>query len=461
MSVKRILLVVWAVGAVVLSAGVSPGCAVDVQALPLVSGADREAETIPYTGKLTDLWGWPVASGAYDFRFSLFAAETGEEPLWSEVQPGVQVWNGDLALRLGRETPIPETVLGAADLWLAVAVRGPGEADYTFLAPRQRLSATAPAAPSSPTAGAACPHDHFGEEWIGADNDFGLRVLNTSNGVGIHGYSDNNDGVWGETQDADSAGVVGTNSQGVGVYGRSSVVGKGGVFGENTGTGYGVYGYSANGIAVLGHSDTGAGVRGETTAISQAGVYGWNGGTGSGVVGYSSGGSAISAVGTGRIYSSADSVLYLSPHDMVAREEYQGLLSLTPLDNGGVRIRNLSGTGARYVSIPVSNFGTLFGSTLYVKSLEVCYKAPAALTFISATGVYKNNGSDLGWDTYLQDPTSHSSTTYTCYPVSASPPRQPIDNSTWIQFNMSFGGSGSGWDIYIYTVKLTLSESES
>jgi hypothetical protein len=37
----------------------------------------------------------------------------------------------------------------------------------------------------------------------------------------------------------------------------------------------------------------------------------------------------------------------------------------------------------------------------------------------------------------------------------------PIDNSTWVQFNMSFGGSGSGADIYIYTVKLTLSENQN
>ena len=459
MSVKRVLLVVLAVAAMLLAVGASPGRAVTVQALPSLSEADRGVGTIPYSGKLADATGQPVADGLYDLRFSLYDVETEGVPLWSEGQSGIQVRNGDLTLRLGRVTRIPGSVLGAPALWLSVAVRGPGEAEYTVLAPRQRVSATA--ALSSPTAGAACPHDHFGEEWIGADNDFGLRVLNTGSGVGIHGYSDNDDGVWGETQDADSAGVVGTNSQGVGVYGRSSVTGKGGVFGENTGAGYGVYGSSANGIAVLGHSTTGTGVRGEATSISQAGVYGWNGSSGPGVVGYSSGGSALSAVGTGRIYSSADTVLYLSPHDLVAREENQGLLGLTPLDNGGVRIRNLSGTGARYASIPVSTFGSLFGSTLYVKSLEVCYKAPTAWTFISATGVYKNNGSDMGWVTYLQDPTSHSSTTYTCYPVSASPPRQPIDNSTWVQFNMSFAGSGSGADIYIYTVKLTISENQN
>jgi hypothetical protein len=457
MSVKRVLLVVLTVGAVLLAVGVGPGHAGTVQALPSLSGVEEGTGTIPYSGQLADAAGQPVADGLYDFRFSLYDAETEGVPLWSEVQSGVQVRDGNLILLLGRVTRIPGSALGAPALWLSVAVRGPGEVEYTVLVPRQRVSATA--ARSGPTAGAACPHNHFGEEWIGADNDFGLRVLNTGNGVGIHAYSDNNDGLWGETQDVDSAGVQGTNSHGVGVYGRSSVSGKGGVSGENTSTGYGVYGYSANGIAILGHSNTGAGVRGEATSISQAGVYGWNGGTGPGVVGFSSGGSAISAVGTGRIYSSADLVLYLSPHDMVAREENQGLLGLTPLDNGGVRIRNLSGSGARYASIPVSTFGTLFGSTLYVKSLEVCYKAPATWSFISATGVYKNNGSDVGWVTYLQDPTSHDSTTYTCYPVSASPPRQPLDNSTWVQLNMSFGGSGA--DIYIYTVKLTLSESQN
>jgi hypothetical protein len=459
MSVKRVLLVLLAVAVVLLAAGVGSGRVVTVQALPSFAGASREAETIPYSGKLANEAGQPVADGLYDFRFSLYDTETDGAPLWSEARSAVQVRDGSLSLRLGDVTPIPEVALDAPVLWLSVAVRGPGEADYTLLAPRQKVSVAT--IPSSPTAGGACPHNHFGEEWIGADGDFGLRVLNTGNGVGIHGYSDNNDGLWGESQDADSAGVLGTNSQGVGVYGQSSVTGKGAVFGENTGAGYGVYGHSANGTAVLGRSTTGAGVRGEATSISQAGVYGWNGGSGAGVVGFSSSGAALSAVGTGRIYSSADLVLYLSPHDMVAREENQGLLGLTPLDNGGVRIRNLSGTGARYASIPVSTFGSLFGSTLYVKSLEVCYKAPTAWTFISATGVYKNNGSDVGWDTYLQDPTSHSSTTYACYPTSASPPRLPIDNSTWVQFNMSFGGSGSGADIYIYTVKLTLSENQN
>jgi hypothetical protein len=91
----------------------------------------------------------------------------------------------------------------------------------------------------------------------------------------------------------------------------------------------------------------------------------------------------------------------------------------------------------------------------------VCYKSGAPLAFIDATGVYKNSGSDGTWSTYIEDTNKRSSTNYACYTANATTPRKAINNSTWVQFNMAFGGNGSSWDIYIYTVKLTLTESQN
>ncbi|MBN2146564.1 MAG: hypothetical protein JW726_04210, partial [Anaerolineales bacterium] len=61
-----------------------------------------------------------------------------------------------------------------------------------------------------------------------------------------------------------------------------------------------------------------------------------------------------------------------------------------------------------------------------------------------------------GEEYYIYDTTSRTNPSYECYSLSASTPYTPIDNSSWVQFNLTYGGSGS--DIYIYTVKLTLTE---
>jgi hypothetical protein len=432
MCAKRIMLLVVVSSVVMLALGGGPRtnaapqsvggwAADDARALSVAQAPEPPGVTIPYPGHLARGDGQPVPEGAYGLAFALYDAESGGEPLWSEMQESVLVGkDGTFFASLGSVNAMPDIVLKGDTLWLSVAVRGPGEAAFTALTPRQSLSAVAPNGPASLNNGAACPHDHFGEKWSGRGAYYGLAVQNAdTDGQALVGIADN-----------------GTMAMGV-------------------------FGGSENGVGVRGDSGNGIGVLGQAWAASRIGVYGLNYGGGTGVAGSSDSGVAISALGSGVVYSAADSVLYLSPHDMVAREENQALISITPLDNGGVRVRNLSANGTRYLSIPVSSFGTLFGSPLYVKSLEVCYKAPTTTTWIDATGVYKNNGSDAGWATYLEDLNNHSGMTDTCYPVSAPTPRKPIDNSTWVQFNMRFSSNGSGSDIYIYTVKLTLTEQQN
>jgi hypothetical protein len=238
------------------------------------------ATAIPYTGRLTDESGQPVGDGAYDFTFTLYDAATGGEALWSEVQQGVSVQGGAFVTTLGRAEPLPDEVLAGGERWLEIAVRGPGEADFSALAPRQRLSTVAPAAPAGPASGSACPHDHWGENWSGSGTGLTLSggafgVNATGSTIGLYGQSD--------------------STTGIGVSGFASAA---------SGTTYGMYGYSHStaGTGVYGYADnatgTTTGVYGKTESPSGRGVVGVASATSGSTIGvygrtYSSGGMAV------------------------------------------------------------------------------------------------------------------------------------------------------------------------
>ena len=223
------------------------------------------AGTIPYLGTLKDASGQPVPDGDYDFTFSLYAAETGEVLLWIEMQTGVPVRNGTFQAQLGSVQALPPAALDRNNRWLEVAVRRSGEGDFTTLIPRQRLTSTAP---NSPSAASPCPHNHFGEQWLGSGID-GLMV-STTGYVGLQGWSTSYIGVVGISTpysfvwpQGRSYGVLGYSYTDHGVYGRtaadwsyhSGVYGEAsqsnanGVTGENTGGGVGVYGKTNGGHA--------------------------------------------------------------------------------------------------------------------------------------------------------------------------------------------------------------------
>jgi hypothetical protein len=282
MSTTRLSLVILIVNIVVLAVGIGPRisaapwstaerAADTAQALPSATEPSPQGVTIPYPGRLDDGAGQPVADGAYDFTFTLYDAETGSEPLWSEVQEGVAVEGGAFVTLLGSANSIPAAVLDSGERWLAVSVRGPGESDFTVLTPRQRLSAAssnASAASVHAAANGTCPHDHFGEQWIGTGSD-GLLVT-TNNWVALEGWSDNYIGVAG----------ISTPYSVVWPSGR-----KYGVFG---------YSYSDHGVygRTLGEWGWTSGVYGEASKTNAIGVTGWNTGAGVGVYGYSETGKA-------------------------------------------------------------------------------------------------------------------------------------------------------------------------
>ena len=162
------------------------------------------------------------------------------------------------------------------------------------------------------------------------------------------------------------------------------------------------------------------------------------------------GGVDVSAAGSGIIKSAADSSLYLSPHDMVVRGDAEDV-ELTPLDSGGVDA-HFTDSGTYYLSLPVSTFGTLFGTPFYVKSLEVCFDTDD--TLIDVTAVLKNDGG-TGAAAYILDGGNRASVTHACY-TSTAPTPVVIDNSTWVQFNVA---ADAGGHIHIYTAKLTLTQT--
>jgi hypothetical protein len=224
MRVKRVMFTVLVASVMLLAVGTGPGVGHPVRALP-ESSAEQAPASIPYAGRLSDGAGQPVADGAYDFTFTLYGAVSGGEPLWSEVQRGVPVSKGEFLTSLGSVVPIPTTPLDGPDHWLSVSVRGPGEAGFTALAPRQRLDTLSTA---SAAVSAACPHDHLGEVWSGNYSDAAFRLTNLGTGDGIRVVNQS-------TVYNYAAVYAATYSSGTGVFGHSNT--GSGVYAQGGGSG--------------------------------------------------------------------------------------------------------------------------------------------------------------------------------------------------------------------------------
>jgi len=281
-----------------------------------------------------------VTEGHFDLRFALYGFETGGEPLWTEVQKRVAVRDGLFAVTLGRTSPLPASV-AEADAWLAVAVRGPGEAEFTALNPRLKLSAASPVSPVSPNAGAACAHDHLGETWEGTGDWLTIRNTNTGNEAvlpglfsGVYGYSEAWTGVHG--QSTDFYGVYGQSTNECGVYGYSES--ESGVHGYSD-SDHGVYGRTS------GEWGWTSGVYGEASKTNANGVTGWNTGDGVGVYGHSETGNA--GYFAGRVYVRGNGNTVGSEGLRVDNSD--SLLGLSVRDDGTVAIGALSGSAAAHI----------------------------------------------------------------------------------------------------------------
>lgn len=108
-----------------------------------------ETRILQYQGVLRS--GAVDASGLHDFRFGLFLSDSdpnaagcllNDPPncaLWSSERLGIQVSSGRFAVTLGETTPISDSILGQAALYLAIAVREDGDPAYALLQGLQRI----------------------------------------------------------------------------------------------------------------------------------------------------------------------------------------------------------------------------------------------------------------------------------------------------------------------------------
>ncbi len=292
LSVAALLLLATAAG------GAQPALLVPGRAL--AQEAEAPAALVPYAGQLTDAGGQPVPDGAYALRLELYDAEGGGQLLWAETQELVPVHNGSFSVLLGEQTPLPLTLMASGTRWLAVAVRGPDEAEFTALTPRQALvavqSAATTAAAVAATGSPACAHNHVGESWEMGVIDWlterGLELegsapgsINLANVLLVRNLASTGGGSAIIAQHLGTGPALFAHSiKGTAVYAMSRD--KEGVTGTSTTT-HGVYGETA------GEWSWTSGVYGKALKERANGVTGWNAGKGIGVYAYSEQGTAL------------------------------------------------------------------------------------------------------------------------------------------------------------------------
>jgi hypothetical protein len=211
-------------------------------------------------------------------------------------------------------------------------------------------------------------------------------------------------------------------------------------------------GSGGNALSVV--NDSGQpGATGVSGEAQSAGVSGTSTTTvGSGVKGVNQhGGNAIYA--DGKIFSSADSELYLSPYSM--QVFYNG--DILAEGGGGVRIIRTGGIEHVVGITPIPIYGTLFGSAMYIKSIFVCYLASGPDNHIQSTSIDKNDGM-TSTVAYYFDNTERASTSHECYTLTMPTPRLVVDNSSWVYIDFDLSPAGY---VEIYTLKLTLTEQQN
>jgi hypothetical protein len=173
----------------------------------------------------------------------------------------------------------------------------------------------------------------------------------------------------------------------------------------NHGNGWGLDAYSKGDDAVHGRSD----------ASNHAGVSGENTGGGIGVYGYSDTGVAIRATGTGIIQSTAKSYLWISGSGLV--KDLSTDTTRWDMVYGAARIWRGTTAGGKYVYLPVTIPGVLYGQNVTVTKITVYYFcADGTKGYITQTKLVKHISADNTTVlTIIEDDTNRTSNTATSY----------------------------------------------
>jgi len=178
-------------------------------------------------------------------------------------------------------------------------------------------------------------------------------------------------------------------------------------------TAAGLWATSVNAAGVYGDSTYGIGVSG-VGHDNSIGTQGYNTGSGIGVKGYSASGTAISASGTGVIESTADSYIFISGYEFIrnvdtdsTRWDCQG--------NGSVQIWRGSTAGQKFIYIPITVPGVLYGQNVKVEQITIYYKCQdGTQNYIGNTCLWKQT-SATGFVELVTDYTHRTSNAATSY----------------------------------------------
>lgn len=113
-------------------------------------------------------------------------------------------------------------------------------------------------------------------------------------------------------------------------------------------------------------------------------------------------------------------------------------------------------TGWQLVFVPVDLPSVLFGTVTRLKSARICYECDQAVSYIRTTSVEYTADSGTGVS-LLYDDTDQTSTDWECYSSTATTPHE-IQGSPYVVLGLYFTGTGSGHDIRIGKITLTLAE---
>jgi hypothetical protein len=214
--------------------------------------------------------------------------------------------------------------------------------------------------------------------------------------------------------------------------------------------------YEGSGLAAYAMNPTGvnSGVIGASRSPNGFGGVFYNSGGGAGLRADSNTGAALSATGSGIIWSTAKTIISVSALKALVSAGSIGEVQFRS-NGANMEIRPVV-SGTHTVHIPVDLPSKLFGVTTKIESLQVCYQCQTAESYVDTTIMSQGTG----WgviSAMFSDTTNRTSTIGECYTVNDGFPNEVL-GSVWIQLSLRFAGTGSLHDIRIGNIALTLTE---
>jgi hypothetical protein len=145
-----------------------------------------------------------------------------------------------------------------------------------------------------------------------------------------------------------------------------------------------------------------------------------------------------------------DLVYQISPLGLVdLNDQIAVSVAIQPLSYGGVSIRS-DPAGTRYVALPLPVPGAIFGTTVGIAKVSVCFSTDAGAK-IDATELGETTTGSYVQDFY--DTTDHAGASDTCYTVSSAPV-YAVTGDPFLKFTLAFANNTA--KVYLKRITVTL-----